>query len=94
MTNGLYAGSLALGSSKTGAGRSGVLGAKNVGKAGSSIIEWIRLTAHYFAGAAVVVIFGFTHGLQMIFDLLPVVAGVPVHLSTLAAILLPTVAGF
>jgi hypothetical protein len=31
---------------------------------------------------------------QHLFDLVPVVAGVPVHLSTLTAILLSTVAGF
>jgi hypothetical protein len=31
---------------------------------------------------------------QHLFDLVPVLAGVPVHLSTLTAILLPTVAGF
>jgi hypothetical protein len=37
---------------------------------------------------------GFTRVFQHLFDLVPVVAGVPIHLSTLAAILLPTVAGF
>ena len=36
----------------------------------------------------------FTRVFQHLFDLVPVLAGVPVHLSTLAAILLPTVAGF
>jgi hypothetical protein len=37
---------------------------------------------------------GFTRVFQHLFDLVPVVAVVPVHLSTLTAILLPTVAGF
>ena len=38
--------------------------------------------------------FRFTRVFQHLFDLVPVVAGVPVHLSTLTAILLPAVAGF
>ena len=37
---------------------------------------------------------GLARVFQHLFDLVPVVAGVPIHLSTLAAILLPTVAGF
>jgi hypothetical protein len=37
---------------------------------------------------------GLARVFQHLFDLVPVVAGVPVHLSTLTAILLPTVAGF
>jgi hypothetical protein len=37
---------------------------------------------------------GFTRVFQHLFDLVPVFAGVLIHLSTLAAILLPTVAGF
>ena len=37
---------------------------------------------------------GLARVFQHLFDLVPVLAGVPVHLSTLAAILLPTVAGF
>ena len=37
---------------------------------------------------------GLTRVFQHLFDLVPVVAGVPIHLSTLAAILLPTVADF
>jgi hypothetical protein len=37
---------------------------------------------------------GFTRVFQHLFDLVPVVAGVPIHLSTLTAILLPTVASF
>ena len=37
---------------------------------------------------------GLARVFQHLFDLLPVVAGVPVHLSTLTAILLPTVASF
>jgi hypothetical protein len=37
---------------------------------------------------------GLARVFQHLFDLVPVVAVVPVHLSTLTAILLPTVAGF
>ena len=37
---------------------------------------------------------GFTRVFQHLFDLLPVVAVVLVHLSTLAAVFLSTVAGF
>ena len=59
-----------------------------------SIIERVPPTASYFDRSPVVVVIGGTHGLQMIFDLLPVLADVLVHLSALTAILLPTVAGF
>ena len=49
-----------------------------------SIIERILPTASYFDRSPVVVVIGGTHGLQMIFDLLPVLADVLVHLSAVA----------
>ena len=59
-----------------------------------SIIERIPPAASYLDRSPVVVVIGGTHGLQMILDLLPVLAGVFVHLFALTAILLSTVAGF
>ena len=62
-------------------------------RSGSILKRILSATADGYC-AFVEVAVRFARVFQHLFDLLPVVAVVPVHLSALTAILLPTVAGF
>jgi hypothetical protein len=62
-------------------------------RSGSILKRILSATADGYC-AFVEVGVGLARVFQHLFDLVPVLAGVPIHLSTLTAILLPTVAGF